>query len=422
MVERTYGQGTLTPAQYQDELRGKQSINNQIRTATVTSQFDIAPREVSRWRDIVIGDGTITNQTFYELNTSTSSTSRQRLETAQIGDYLGGSISTASVFAQKDSVPNGYVDVGYGRDGGDNAMFLRWENDDSYSVIIRRGGVETVIPQSDWRQDQARSIDVYNENDDFVGELWGFDTADGTRSGPSGITCDMRRGQQYQFSISWGGPMLFSIDAVDRQGHDHSTPVFLFDPQDGEPVLKQPNHPVFGEIQNDGSTQQDTLKIGSRQFVQYGESGVVNRDTENLNDDVTVPTDSYTPIMAFRRKTPDYEGITLRASSLSIQTNNTLHVYVAKDPTFNTAGTWTEPTNVLADETAIEVQNDPDVLVDGDKWDGFISGSGKNTQAISSTEGKEMPVPRNQPIVLYARSISGNTATANFSMTVEELW
>ena len=412
----------LNPASLQTQLRGRQSINNQIRAANVESQFDITPVNVSEWRDIIIGDGSVTVENLYELTTSTDSSSRQRIETAQIGNYLTGSISTMSVFAQKETVPNGVVEVGYGRDNANNGMWLQWDNNDEYSVVLNRGGVKTTISQDDWFRETGRSVEIDDENGDFSGRLWGFDPATGSSSdGAAGINVDMTKGQQYQFSVSWGGPLLFSIDAVDRYGHDHSQPVFLFDPRDGRPVMTQPNHPVFGEIRNEGSTQQDTLKIGGRQFIQYGTRNIVKRRTEHLNDTVSIPTDSYVPVTSFRRKENQYPGVTLQFETVGVNTDNTIHVFVMKDPTFNTAGTWSDPQFTDSDETAIEIQDEPDVNLDGAKWNGFIAGSGKNVRSLTTTGGKEMPIPRNQPVVLFAKSLA-NQASVDVSMTINEFW
>lgn len=406
----------------EEVLYGPNSMNNNQRTTEIYNLFSVVPQNVSDLRDVVAGNGTVSFDNYYQVNTPAQADGLQELATARIGQYRPGTNAIAGIYTQKDVDPVGKAEYGYGfeQNGiGTEGAYWRYRSNDDVELVVEREGVETVIPRSLWSSD-TNEVEVTDENGKVTGRVWGFDELDG--QGQSGIEYNLQRGHIHHINFSWygAGPVTFYVVGVGRHGHQKSWPVATYEP-DSDPPFGQPNKPVFARLDNEGTATADNMQVGGRQFSTLGEFEPTFRETEHLQTNITVGTTSYTPILSIKRKS-GFEGIELDIQDIVMQTDNTLHVYPEVDPTFNTTASYQTPSGHDVDETAIEVANQPDVTPEtGLKYGGTIFGSGKNSKSLTSSEGQKFPFPRETPVVFFAKSLT-NSATVHSSTDINEKW
>jgi len=409
----------LTEEELKQTLLGTNSHNDALQVAEINNEFTVVPNNVSVFRDVLEGNGTVTFSDRYEVNTPAQTDGNQALETARIGQYRPGTNALAGLYVQKDNPPVGFAEWGYGDDPYDDGAWFRYNSDGSLELVVYEGGNEIVIGQELWSKSINERV-VTNENGTVVGNVWGHDAMDGT--GESGVDLDVADGYIYHIEFAWygAGPVTFGIVAVDDDGYQYYHPILTYEP-DGTAPFNEPNHAIFTRIDNDGTATADTIKAGGRQFSTWGKFTERVRETENLNTNISVPTDSYKPIVALRRRNSNYKGIDFDIQALQAQTDNTLSFKVSIDPSFATTPTWVTPTDHDSSETGIEVANEPDANQDGTKYSGFLAGSGKNSQSFAESASRTFPFPRQKPVVIYAKSLE-NAATLNLSAIINEKW
>jgi len=414
------GQDTfLTERELKETVFGTNSQNDGIRTAEIYNEFTVVPNNVSIFRDVLVGNGTVDFTDQYEVSTPAQTDGNQSLETSRIGQYRPGSNALAGIYVQKENPPVGVAEWGYGRDPYDDGAWFRYNSDGSLELVVVENQQEIVIPRNLWSESiNERTVQGDQGND--AGEVWGHDSMDG--SGDSGVDLDPADGYIYHIEFAWygAGPVTFGIVGVDDDGYQFYHPILTYEPN-GTAPFNQPNHPIFARIDNDGTATADNLRVGGRQFSTFGDFESRARETEHLVENFSVPTASYEPVVAIRRGNNEYQGIDFDLQALQAQTDNTLSFKIELDPTFNTAPSWTTPSGHDASETGAQVADAPDANDDGTKYSGFLGGAGKNQQSFAESEQRKFPFPRQIPVVIYARSLE-NAATLNLSIIINEKW
>lgn len=423
------------------QLKSMVGLNDAVINQEITTEFLLVPGDTSQLRDVIWADDTRVRPdnadvTFsggkYEIRTADSDSQNQNaisFESARIGKYRPGEPFYQGIYVEKDSTPVGHMDVGYFRNNEANGPRLRFKSDGSWELRIGNGGVDTVIPQSSWEGGTPR--EVTNENEQVSGEFFGLDKMDGT--GPSGI--DLTDGVDHVilFIGAWygGGPVVPCVYGIDDEGNYVPHPIGVFEPKT-DVTFQQPNQPATVKLDNEGSTTEDTCYVAGRQYSTAGRSSDETRKASHLAGDdttitVTSTADTYTPILAFRRKSGK-EGVGVGAGDLQIFTDQRLQVYVEINADIDEANTTFGEISTVEnpEESAIEVA-DPDktsLAVNnrgtGFSFNGKLYGQGKNDNEVSEKDPFEFPVAREDVVVIWARSVTGNDASIEANLVLQE--
>jgi len=420
---------------------GQVSLNDAIITAEISTEFLLVPRKVSQLRDVVWADDSRVRPANadveflngkYTITTADSGSENQNaisFESLRVGQYRPGSPFFQGVYVEKDESPVGHLDFGYFRNNEEQGPRFRWNSDGSWSIRVANGGVDTVIPRNTWQGGTSREVE--NENSTVTGEWFGIDPMDG--SGPSGI--DLTDGSiDYVFGFvgAWygGGPVMPVVLTTDGKGNYHPHPVGIFEPKN-DVNFEQPNQPVTVKLDNEGGSSQDTVNVAGRQYSTAGKSNNEVRKHSHVNsgdgDDngISIGT-SYEPLLAFKRKA-DSKGINIRPGLIEIGTDQLLHVYAEINATIDEgATTFSDPSTVQnPSESVIEVADPSDIVGavrgDGASYNGLFYGSAQKNQArLEESEGFSFPVGREDVVILWARSLTGNSATVQSNVNLEE--
>lgn len=421
------------------QLKSMVGLNDAVINQELTTEFLLVPGETSQLRDVVWADDTRVRPgnadvNFsggkYQITTADSASQNQNsisFESARVGKYKPGEPFYQGIYVEKDGPPVGHMDVGYFRNSEVNGPRLRFKSDGSWELRIASGGVDTVIPQSEWTGGTPR--EVTNENSSVSGEFFGFDKMDG--SGPSGIDLTNSIDHVVLFIGAWygGGPVVPCIYSMDDEGNYVPHPIGVFEPKT-DVTFQQPNQPATVKLDNEGSTTQDTCFVAGRQYSTAGRSSDEVRKVSHLSDGgitVTSTAGNYTPILAFKRKASK-EGVGIGAGDLQIFTDQRLHVYAEINADVDEANTTFDKVSTVQnpEESAIEVA-DPDntslavtTRGNGFSFNGKLYGQGKNDQKVAEKSPFEFPVAREDVVVLWARSLTGANANIEFSLGLQE--
>jgi len=420
------------------QIKSMVNLNDTVITQELEPDFTVTPDTVSQLQDVIWADGArvrpanadvnYSNGT-YTVTTADGDSNNQNaisFESSKTGAYTPGEPFYFGEYVQKSSAPVGHLDIGYFRNNQDNGPWLRWKSDGSWEFIVANGGKLAKIPQSSWTGGTAR--EVTNEDDDVVGEFFGFDKMDG--SGPSGI--DLTNGVDHVVHIigAWygGGALVPSILTMDDKGNYRPHPIGVFEPKN-DISFEQPNQPVTARLDNEGGSTEDSVEIAGRQYSSAGESSVEKKKAPHFSEGgVTVGT-SYTPVAAFKRKQGE-EGTSIDAASIEIQTDQRLFAYLEINADIDDANTtFQDPSTVMnSSETSIEVA-DPDnsSLATNQRGAGTsygvepsIFGAGKNDAVVSESGPSDFPIAREDVVVLWAKTVTGQSATIEFAINFEE--
>lgn len=433
------------------QLHTTTDINDAQRVAAVSSQFNITPNKPSDLRDILGVDGSYLDSTSesaylsynddtYIISTDETAFRSVDFETVPVGQYRSGTESIAGIYVQKDDPPVGVAEWGYGRMAqtvetvsvGENGLYFRYESDGTLSFVVERAGVETVIPQSEWGPENNGKNgprEYTDENGDVSGMLYSFD--DLNDSGESGLTLDVADGYVYRIDFAWygGGAICPKIVTLGREGRQRSWAPFIFKPL-GQTSFAKPNQPVFCRLDNNGTATADSIRVAGRQVSTVGDFKDSTRETTHLHDQANLPG-SNTTLFAFRRK-PGFEGVELGIGRAeTFLSGGRVFIGLVVNP--NLGGQtpdWQVPSGKnTGDETAIEVAELDDTgsdltadLATGERYNGKLAVAGSGTGSLTQRGPITFPVPRNQPVVFYARSLGTGNPDIDLNVVFNETW
>lgn len=456
-MDRSRGPGTTqdpyaTPYyQMHRAMHARADINDAVRTVEVNNEFIVTPETLSDLRDIVYQDGGYVrptsestrvsyNEDTYVVSTDAATNSRTTFETADIGRYRSGSVGMPGLYFQKDDPPVGTSEWGYGRepqtiegfDVGRDRLFWRETSAADLSFVIERQGVETEIPQSNWAYDNNDPREVTDENGDVSGIIVGVD--DWTGDGPFGFEWDRSEGYVYRPDFVWygGGVIVPKVAFLDKWGRQMSVPAFVFKPV-GQTSFSQPNQPLFAALDNGATATADSARVAGRQFSTAGGFQDTRRDTSDYRGDLSLPGSDGAEglLLCFRRK-PGYEGIEIGIGDLVVDLSAAgLLKYVIYPDFGNQTPSWEPPSEKTnrPDETAIQIAvedgtGDPltiDTTV-GTEFGGTLLTGNKNATEPVSGDAARFPVPRNEPVAIVGKNLTGSSTTADVNTRFIETW
>ncbi|MCP1156946.1 hypothetical protein [Bacillus infantis] len=242
------------------------NVNSQFNELRVASKFPVVELTsvygLSDLRDVVTtaGSGTVTNDgTEYLISTGVGGTDTAILESALRGRYQPGYAGEAGVGVRLPVNPTGTQVARWGLFDSENGAFFGTTSSTIFAAI-RRGGVDTVIPQASWN----------------------VDPLDG--SGPSGATLSLSEGNIYQIVFTWYGYGVVEFRVVIPNPltlAQEVVTVHRYVPS-GQTSFIDPNLPLRGEVDNAGTASSLTLFMGGRQYTIIGKFNPVFRITSEV--------------------------------------------------------------------------------------------------------------------------------------------
>jgi hypothetical protein len=391
-------------------------LNNAIRTEEVTVQFENNSQADTDLRNLKPGDGSTSfSSGAFTLETTATGTDAQALETAAIGEYAAGLPAGIGLEIRKDDDPSGVAEWGYGGAAFTDEMHWRLKSDGSYEFVREKGGVETTISRSLWKNSVDREP-VQDVNSDDTGVVTGRDPLDGTGESEADISTPVLGLFGVDFVLYGGGGFAPWFVDLTAAGRLEKTYPFVFHPTD-ENVLEQFNQPVFARLDNDGTDTADSLTVTERQFSQFGTNSGPERGTQHCFD-LTETVSSPTCLVAVRRASAG-GGTRLDIIDTILSVDNNAHVWYIVDPDVTANGgdaNWTLPerdfagNTAAADETRLEVNESLEVdattgiALDGNVIEGG-SGAGRATPETSSF--RSSPFIRDRPVAVMIEPFAG---------------
>lgn len=330
------------------------------------------------------------------LSTGATASSAAQLESARLGTYIPGNGAQVGVGMRIPTLPTGnqYANWGGVSSGGNNGFYFGVDATGFYIARLD-GGTETKIRQADFNTDKL----------------------DGT--GASGLTLDLSLGYIFQIDYAYygHGPIVFSVARLVNGRNKWITCHAL--EIDGGVSIEDPNLAIYVKTDNGGDAANFSTFIGGRQFSIMGKYVPNRRVTGQERGSVSTGTTAV-PLITFRRKSGFLNrGVIVENFSVDVGTEPV--IVEARINATLTGASYTTPTNVTASETALEVDTSATAVSGGQVvWsEYFAAGRGAATVTDKTTLGLDLP--RNQPITLCARTISG-TGTIVSHLSMAEEW
>lgn len=357
---------------------------------------------VSALRDITTTEGsaTVTNSgAEYDLATTATANDLARLESARSGFYQAGAGGEAGFGLRRPTAPTGeqvwragYVDDQHG--------FFFGEDSTSPFIARRRDASEVgKTPQADWN----------------------VDPMDGT--GPSGETLDLSAGVILRIRFTWYGFGVISWQVV--TGNPQQVITVHRERVDNQVSVPNPNLPILAEVDNQATATAFDLFIGGRQFSILGPKNGSRRSTVERVENVTV-SDSFIPLISFRRKAEFPTGVNNRVSAqlgkVTLITDTAI-LWEVRQGMSLTGASFGAPARVSSTETGLEVDTSATAASGGEFLEGDIAAGGeRNGEELDRETLRSEPVEQ-QPVTLVARRVSGLTdASVHASFSMRELW
>jgi len=316
----------------------------------------------------------------------------------------GKTLSTLLTFNCLTPPPGAKFGVGYNDNG--NGLFLEVRNDGVY-VALRRNGVVTYYPRSEWNVDKL----------------------DGT--GRSGVNYDFTKSTIFGIDLQWlgVGTVLFSIEsptgellAIHKIYHSGLI--------EGT-YMRTANLPIRYELSTDETFSGSFSAQQICSAVTSEASG--DEDTSNYTHSVfsgiaSTSVATRRAVLAIRPKAlfNTLEGrasITFRDVDLFVASANTFWE-VVYNPTYSTVPTWTS----VGDYSSVEYSNDVAAFTGGITiLSGFIAAGGATRSTLSRAVNTNYPLGLDidgadpTSIAIVCTPLTG-TAAVNASMSWEEIY
>ncbi|MDT0160737.1 MULTISPECIES: hypothetical protein [Bacillaceae] len=390
------------------------NVNSQFNELRVASKFPVVELTsvygLSDLRDVVTtaGGGTVTNDgTEYLISTGVGGTDTAILESALRGRYQPGYAGEAGVGVRLPVNPTGTQVARWGLFDSENGAFFGTTSSTIFAAI-RRGGVDTVIPQASWN----------------------VDPLDG--SGPSGATLSLSEGNIYQIVFTWYGYGVVEFRVVIPNPltlAQEVVTVHRYVPS-GQTSFIDPNLPLRGEVDNAGTASSLTLFMGGRQYTIIGKFNPVFRITSEVRS-VSGVGATLRPVISFRRKAefpagsgrPNSVNVLLQGVNIVSSLDIAFQVLVGGtvDGTFVNFPTAT--TNIPDDETSLLVNNNSTTFTGGEVvYQGVSSGGSSISRVTAQAELLDFQLPDDEIVTLAVANLEGGTATVNATFLVLESW
>jgi hypothetical protein len=387
------------------EINGMSQFE-ELRTVSRSSIIDLkANYGLSVLRDIVTttGSATVSNAvggSEYALVTTANGTDAAVLESAERGRYSAGFSGQSGMGIRAGSTPVGgqiarwgYFDnsngFGYGRDA--TGMF----------IFIRKGGVDEVIRQADWSNDNL--------------------TGTGGALNPSGLRVNETNGNIFQIIFTYYGYGTTSFDILVGDANDRQRRIVVHRSRpSGALSVDNPNLPLRAEVRNSGTATALQLYIGGRQFSVEGEARPNRRISSERRISQAAIGTTFLPSVTLRRKAA-YQSVSAKIEGFDIFADANMIFEVRVNGTLGGASYGT-PTNYTATETGLEADFAATSITGGQVlYSGLLEASRNNSKGGQSIDALRFDFPALQPVTLCLRAITG-TATATAVLRVKEEW
>lgn len=331
------------------------------------------------------------------LRTGTSATGQAQVDSAEKGRYVPGFGGELGIGTRLPDLPTGEQSARWGLRGNGEGLYFGVDADGVF-VAKSTGSVETKTYQSDWNTDKM----------------------DGT--GPSGATLDLSDGNIFQIAFSWYGygQVIYGLTKV-IGNKQNFLPCHTFVPVGGL-SLKNPNLPIYAEVENGGTSTSFDMYLGGRQYSVVGKYVAKYRLTGQERGPVSTSTTAV-PLVSLRGKTDSFDRSLLFDSySVVAQTEN--HVLELRLNGTLTGASYGTPTNHTASETGVEADTSATAISGGVViWSDLIPGGGNNTRqaAAANSNGLALDLPEGQALTLCARTVTG-TGSITSHMSIAEEW
>lgn len=415
-----------------------------IRTVSKQSIIDLKSTfSLSQLRDTYssTGNGSVVNPVGnpeYTL-TVTGNNDIARLQSIQRGKYVAGygaEVGTAVRLSTGTFPVNVVARWGY-MDDFDGFYFMY--NNTGLNVVIRRGGVETVVNQSNFNVDKL----------------------DGT--GASGVTFNPTRGNIFQIVFSWYGygAIDFRIVCTDQNGTQFVQSLHKYAPS-GNTSVKNPNLNIVNRIDCTNAASLATpiqMYVAGRQFSLIGAfANKLSKRTSSIyvhNASIpkgTVITQntasnrpvSYTPftsLVIFKRK-ESYYGNPIKIQSFDMISDQNLIYQIRVNPLFTVSGSnhagsnlaFTDLPDTPASETAItcntsqytvtnsNVQVGNSIQVAGITIFSGYQPASTNQSVSQNTVDIDYQIEDNQCVTICATSLGQSAANVSLVLRLVEEW
>jgi hypothetical protein len=312
------------------------------RTVSRTPIIDIKPSYgVSELREAVktTSGGTLTAAPVtgtgeHLLQTTTSAASAISTTSAERGTYpagYSGECGVAVRLPNASSIAAGAV-ARWGYYDGVNGLYYSYDTVNGLSVNILRSGVVTQITQANFDGDHVDS------------------------TGSSGLTLDMTRGNTFLITFAWYGygSIIFSLVTSDPDSNQRLIPLHQFTVSSGTSICL-PQQPIRVELFNTmATTTGSALCVSGRQYSIIGSLNISSRTTPIVQYGAQyAASGALTPVLAIRKKA-GFTGVRCFLSSF----DSVVPVYtmcLINNQCTVADGTWTAPSGVGANNTALEV-------------------------------------------------------------------
>lgn len=349
------------------------------------------------------GTGSVANhEGSIRLSTGTDPNSSAILNTAEIGRYVPGYSAEIGIGVQLGALPEGDQEIIFGglTPSGNDGFLFGCDANGMFIAVVRDGIRIQQVYQQDWNQDPM----------------------DG--SGLSRFNIDIRDGLVFQIEYTWYGYGLITFGVLgtitDEQGRQRQRflPFHHYRPE-GQTSVERSNLRLTVDLKNGAGGGNIDAFVGGRQYSIVGRYIPKYRYCHAWRDAVATST-TMTPLVSLRRKA-DFDDRSIKFQGIeAIATGQTHVVAVYLDATV-TGGSWVNPPEHTAAETALEANISATGVSGGVLiWQGIIDGAQNVSRADLARQAVDLDIPDGQSLTLAARTISGTGSVIGALRATEE--
>jgi len=338
---------SATPVTLQNVERDNFNVIGVFEKTTFIGLKSINGLNIMRNNIVPSGNGNVTmvgNE--YKLNVTTSSDTIL-LESKEKGKYVPGKSCSLGMGLRIPSPLVGDQTVCWGYFNNDNGFYFK-KTSTNFFVCIKKDGVETAIPRSQFN----------------------IDKVDG--SGGSSKTLDFTAGNIFRIKFSWYGYgcVEFGVIGGDYFNIVKLLPLHMYQTI-GHTSVTNPSLPLSISVSNGTTNSNCDIYVAGRSFDIMGSYNPVYRhngvNVQNISCSSTLK-----PVLNIRKKSnSEYYSISILLRTVYLKTDNDIYLEIRTDPTL----TNTNYINLQSEaETSVEYDISADSVSSGlVVWCGIIS-------------------------------------------------
>lgn len=238
------------------------------------------------------------------------------------------------------------------------------------------------------------------------------------------IDIDLTHGHVFQVHYTYYGYGLITFQMIESEPGKEQRLIDLHSVRiTGETSLGNSNLKVGGLLKSTNTSDTLRMEMAGRQFSTVGKFEPNVRITTESREGQTIGTESYTPIMSFRRK-PDERQTPLELYGFEILSDNDIITDIRIDGGLGGGASFTDISNQLSGETSVEVDTSA-TSIDTSQGVKLIEnlvsgGSGGNNTDLSQLDNLPLSLPDRSVVTLSARAISAEATVSSVFKIREE--